>query len=385
MTFIINRYLIRETCRPLAAILGTLIALFASFSAADILADAVNGLLPTDMIAEMIGLKVLISLEVLIPISLYLSVVLSFGRLYGDSEFPAMFALGITPARVVGAMLTLSACVALLVAGLSLVARPWAYHKMHDLAGRAETTLNLGAMQAGTFYITQHGARVIFLAHRAGPAATARQVFVLARHSDRITIISAQQANPLPWAGSDQTPDVYMKNANIYEIGRASGQSDKILSAQGVLMNPQSSSGASTGYSAVAVSTARLASSSRAPDIAEFQWRLSTGLSTLLLGMLGIPLGRARPRQGKYSKFGVAILIYSSYYLLCTTARTLVQHSMVPRMPGIWWAPALLAFLLIIMAGPRPKLGFKIRRKLALNKLAQPSSLPPLTRDIDPA
>ena len=122
-SLIIYRYLIREISKPLTIILGILMALFAGHSAAGFLSDAVNGLLPIDTVAEMIGLKVLISLEVLIPVSLYISVLLSFGKLYGDSEFTAMFALRVTPARVMGAVLTLSGCLALFVAGLSLVTR----------------------------------------------------------------------------------------------------------------------------------------------------------------------------------------------------------------------------------------------------------------------
>ena len=69
-TLIINRYLIREISKPLATILAVLVTLFASYSAAEFLSDAVNGLLPTNTIGEMIGLKALISLEVLIPVSL---------------------------------------------------------------------------------------------------------------------------------------------------------------------------------------------------------------------------------------------------------------------------------------------------------------------------
>ena len=123
---IINRYLIREISKPLATILAVLVTLFASYSAAEFLSDAVNGLLPTNTIGEMIGLKALISLEVLIPVSLYTSIILSFGKLYSDSEFTAMFALRVSPLRVMGSVLTLSGALAVLVALLSLFARPWA-------------------------------------------------------------------------------------------------------------------------------------------------------------------------------------------------------------------------------------------------------------------
>ena len=97
---IITRYLLREILWPFAIVLGVLAVLFTSFGAASFLSDAVNGLLPTDMIVQVIGLRTLIALEMLIPISLYLSVVMALGRLYVDSEITALFALGLTPARL---------------------------------------------------------------------------------------------------------------------------------------------------------------------------------------------------------------------------------------------------------------------------------------------
>ena len=80
-----------------------------------------------------------------------------------------------------------------------------------------------------------------------------------------------------------------------------------------------------------------------APDVAELQWRLSTSCSTLLLGMLGVPLSRARPRQHRNTKVGIAILVYAGYYLFYESARTWVQNGVIPAFPGLWGAPALLA------------------------------------------
>ena len=99
---IITRYLLREIVGPLAIVLSVLAVLFTSYGAAAFLSDAVNGLLPTDMIVQVIGLRTLIALEVLIPISLYLAVVLALGRMYFDSEITALFALGVRPGRVMG-------------------------------------------------------------------------------------------------------------------------------------------------------------------------------------------------------------------------------------------------------------------------------------------
>jgi lipopolysaccharide export system permease protein len=345
---IIRRYLIREISRPLALILGILVVLFGSYSASDFLSDAVNGLVPTNMLMEMVGLKVLIALDVLIPISLYLSVLLAFGRLYGDSEITALFALRIPPGWVVRAVLTLACFLAVVVGFESLVLRPMAYETLHELSNQAESMLNIDAMEAGTFYLGEQGRRVIFLTQRAGPGAPARDVFVRLKYPDHTEIIYAKLAAKLPGSHPGNGSDVHLSDVHLYNISNNNLQSDQALNAQDFIVNTKVQAAAPPGYSAVAASTAQLAASRNAADVAELQWRLSTPVSTLLLGLLGIPMSRAKPRQGKYTKFGAAILIYALYYLLCTSARAWVQNGDVPSFPGLWWAPGLLALFLLV-------------------------------------
>jgi len=61
-----------------------------------------------------------------------------------------------------------------------------------------------------------------------------------------------------------------------------------------------------------------------------------------------VPLSRARPRQHRNAKVGIAILIYAGYYLLYESARVWVQTGVIPAFPGLWIAPALLAMVLIV-------------------------------------
>ena len=62
---------------------------------------------------------------------------------------------------------------------------------------------------------------------------------------------------------------------------------------------------------------------------------------------MGMPLSRMRPREGRGARIGTAFLVYFGYYLLCTSARTWVQHGAIGRFPGIWWAPLALSLLLL--------------------------------------
>ena len=342
----IDHYLIREISKPFAAILGILVALFAGYSFAGILSDAVNGLLPIGTIVQLAALKVLISLEVLIPISLYIAVVLAFGRLYADSEYTAMSALGMAPPRLGRPVLILATGLAVMVSCLSLVVRPWAYATSHAITQRAAAMLNVNAMEAGTFYVGQDDRQVIFLTSRAGPDSPARNVFVVRQLNGHTEVIFAKRGMALPAQPGGQR-QVHLTDAHIYQLYAQNSRNDQLLNAQGIALDPNSAPGSAPGYSPVAASTAHLLGSSAPRDVAELQWRLSTGISTLLLGLLGMPLSRGRPRQNKYTKFGPAILIYSGYYLLCTSARTWVEHGEVSRIPGLWWAPCLLALFLL--------------------------------------
>ncbi len=147
-----------EISKPFAAILGILVALFAGYSLASILADAVNGLLPIGMIAQLAALKVLISLEVLIPISLYIAVVLAFGRLSCGFRDDRHVGPGhdAAPARPAGAdpRRRPRGHGFLPVAGRA----PLGLCHSHAITERAAAMLNVNAMEAGTFYVGQMAA-----------------------------------------------------------------------------------------------------------------------------------------------------------------------------------------------------------------------------------
>src|SRR6185312_4260064 len=324
----------------MAVMLTVLVVLFASYSAGNLLNDAVNGLMPADTIAALVGLKALISLEVLIPVSLYVSVVLAFGRLYSDSEFTAMFALGVTPTRVLRVVATMAGLLAMIVAVLSLAVRPWAYQLSHELTKRAETMLSTDYMEAGTFYRGDKGNRVIFVEHRDGPKTPAKNIFVQTMHEGHPRIIYAQSADSKALEPGQDTADVLLKDAHVYDFLPSGQPDDTAMTVEEVTVPTGNRSVKAPEYASTAASTPMLIASGQPADTAELEWRLSTPISTLLLGLLGVPLSRSKPRQSRYAKIGTAILLYSFYYLVCTSARTWVQHGTIGAFPGIWWAPA---------------------------------------------
>jgi lipopolysaccharide export system permease protein len=112
-------------------------------------------------------------------------------------------------------------------------------------------------------------------------------------------------------------------------------------------------------YRVKSAPTASIARSEDSEEIAEFQWRLSTPLATLLLAMLGVPLSRSSPRRGKYAKVTTAVVIFAVYYNLSALAKKWVEKGILDTLPGIWWIQFLLAGLLVVLLWQPPKVFFQ--------------------------
>lgn len=90
---VIERYLMREIARQAILISGLLVVMFASYSAQRYLTEAANGTLALPVVLAVIFYKIVISLEMLLPVGLYVAAAVVLGRLHTDSEITAFFCL----------------------------------------------------------------------------------------------------------------------------------------------------------------------------------------------------------------------------------------------------------------------------------------------------
>ncbi|MBP1750531.1 MAG: lptF, partial [Deltaproteobacteria bacterium] len=143
----------------MVSMLAVLVIIFAAYSTNRYLADATFGLMSINTIIFIILLKVLIALEVVLPTSLYLAVIVGLGRLYNDNEMTALFASGVSLRRVLAVVFVLSVPVALLGGSLSLAVRPWAYEQFFWLKAKAKAEFDVTRLKAGRFYKIGEGNR----------------------------------------------------------------------------------------------------------------------------------------------------------------------------------------------------------------------------------
>lgn len=341
------KYLIREVLKPSAVVCGLLVALFAGYSWVTFLAKAVNALLPANMILTLIALKVGIALEVLIPISLYFGVILGFGRLYTDSEMKAFMACGVNPYRILLAIFVLSCFVGVIVSIFSLYLRPLAYEESYRLKAEGEAGFRMSNLDAGHFYERRNGSLVFFAEDIDQDHQKLSGVFVQSENGDNLQVFSAKTAQEQidPQSGIS-IPVLFdgfeYKLTREGEIKHISGFSRLAIYPQELVAE----------YRRKAESTRNLLKSDSRKDIAELQWRFIAPFSAILMGLLGVPLSRASPRQGKYAKTFTATVIFSVYYFAQLMVKTLVEQGNLPIIPGLWWIILGLGALLAYWLAP---------------------------------
>lgn len=342
---IIRRYLSLEILKPLGGMLAVLVTIFAAYSTSRYLADAMYGLMSLQTTIELIVLKVVISLEVLLPSSLFLSVVIGLGRLYKDHEMTALFATGVSLERVLHVVLALSVPVALLVASLSLSLRPWAYERTFWLRAKAKAEFDVGRLKAGKFYELGEGNQVIFIEKVDRERMRAEGVFMQKARSseqDMLEVVCAKEAyQSLDQATGRQL--IVFRNGSFYEFPRTGTSPGRAMQSNEYALSLWPKEITPLQHKTKAASTLQLARSHNPADIAELQWRFSAPLAAVLLALIGVPLSRTNPRKGKHAKVAAALLVCAVYNVLGTMAKLGVERSVVPPLPGIWWVPGLLA------------------------------------------
>ncbi len=354
---IIDRYLRHEISVPFLAVNIVLFAIFLTFSLTRFLIDANAGLLHAGEVIQLTFLKSLISLEVLLPLSLYLAVMIGLGRLYSDSEIYAMRASGISEMRLLRPIVRFALLLAVLIALFSIFVRPWAYAKSYQIKAQAESSAEVDRIQPARFYTFGASGRTVFIGGISRGGAELDKVFIRTRKNGDLQVITSNTGHMEFWARPGYHRLV-LKDASVYKL--VTGGPDVFAQLGTFSLWIPAGEPDPVGYKTKSTATFDLGGSGSTHDLAELQWRMSTPLSALLLALLAIPLSRSKPRQGRYARMLVAIVIYTLYFNLMDVARTRVESG---ASSGIWWVPMLLGLLVLVLFVPWARFARKLPRR----------------------
>ena len=362
---ILDRYLIKEMLVTWLAVTVVLLVIMIGDVLARSLRGVTDGAITPDTLMVLVGIKSISLLVTLIPLGLYLGILLAHGRFYRDNEITVMQACGsgwsdlLRPTAVVGLI------GAVLITLLTVYASPWSARYEQKLTQDLKEQSALSILTPGKFVESGDGKTVFFVKNTTADRSQFNDVFMYRQRSNQLPAVDI--ARIASYQKDVQSGNEYL----IFTDGQTTigrpGDPDYTVTQfkrQGVLRPKETA--AAPSLRRKGKSLEQLWASDDAADKAELQWRISIPLAALILALLAVPLSYTSPREGRFGKIAIAILIYIPYANLLVLMRKWIASGTVPAWVGLWpihiLVLGLITYLLIKRVGWR---WFRQRRGLA--------------------
>lgn len=175
---IIFRYLLKEVVKTQLAVFFVLMTIFISQKFVRVLGDASEGGIPGQLVMVFIGLKIPELAGMMLPLSLFLGILLAYGRIYADSEMTVLHACGVSEWYVVRVTLILSLVTAIVTGAFSLYLAPMAAEYEYQVKEKLAADSGLTTLVAGRFQRTGNDKAVVFVHDKNREDNTLDKVFV---------------------------------------------------------------------------------------------------------------------------------------------------------------------------------------------------------------
>jgi len=252
-------------------------------------------------------------------------------------------------------VLKLALVVALITGLTSIVARPWAYRTSYALESQAAAQFDLKKMSAGEF-LNMEGSDYTFMARDIDLERGIHKGVFLHKHHQkqgRIEIIVAEEAE-MPTLNPGRALQARFFNGHNYLLDMREEVDVSMQFKELVVQMPNEE--AVERYRRKAETTLNLSQSRQPKDIAEYQWRITTPLATILLALIAVPLARTAPRESRFRNFAIALGVYIALFSIVSVLRTLMEQDKIGEFPGLWGAyAAQTVVLLLLLMQPRRK------------------------------
>jgi lipopolysaccharide export system permease protein len=338
MKWTVERYLLREVVQTWLGVTGVLVAILLANQLSRVLGQAADNQYGRHVVVDLIALGAIMNLSVIVPVGLLLSVVLTLGRMYHDSEIAALQACGYGPRRMLVPLFAFAAVIAVGLAWLTFVQVPRADREVQLLRQSAIKEAQFGQLDAGRFRAFS-GGDIVFYAEHVGADGVLHNVFVQRQIADRIEVALANSAT-YSRAAEDGSHLVTLFDGRRYEgiPGHADFRVIEFREHGIPIATPPTIGGTQDPDTKP---TRELLGSLAPADIAQLQIRGSAPIMAILLTLIAVPLSRLQPRQGRYARVGAAIVAYFLYSNLLSVAKVWLEKGDLPPLVGVWWVHLL--------------------------------------------
>jgi lipopolysaccharide export system permease protein len=336
-TKIIDNYVAREVLGPFG--LGVLLLTFALVTARllKLTEMVVNHGVSVSAVASLIGFIMPAFLELTFPMAVLLGVLMGFGRMSGDRELIAARACGISLYRLAMPVMGVAFTVYALSSWLAFSVRPWANRSLEERLFDLTRTASSAGLREKVFNREFPGL-VMYIDTLSPVDGTLRGVMISdARNPAQQNTIIARRGIMIP---NEDTKSITLRlfDGSLFGV-EADRNASHVTSFHTYDLNVHPEEGLDLGRRdpdemsyAELRRTIVAARSAGQPDYeaeTELASKYTVPFTTLLFGLMGVPLGLKPARGGQSERFGVAIALFFLYYSLMRAGEALAERAQV--------------------------------------------------------
>jgi lipopolysaccharide export system permease protein len=311
----------KELARGFGATLVVILTIMLTYFLIRTVGQAASGAIAPQDVVLLMGYVMLQHLPTMLALSLFVSTVVTLGRMYRDSEMVIWFSAGVGLARFVRPALRMAWPVLLVVALLVLFAWPWGNRSSLELRERYQQRGDLSRVTPGVFQSSSDGRRVFFVERDSADGVNARNVFILSRQEHSESVTSARSGR-LETEGDQRV--LVLERGQRNDVDLKTGEHG--LSSFGTyrVVASEKASRSAENRSPRTVATIDLLRNPLPRHQGELTWRFGLLLGAANLLLLGIGLAATNPRRASNWNLLFALLAFFVYYNLVNLSQAWV-------------------------------------------------------------
>ncbi|TBR37606.1 LPS export ABC transporter permease LptF [Marinomonas agarivorans] len=368
------RYLTREVLVSTAAVSLILLLIISSGRFISYLGQVAEGKISFGFLFVILGLKLPEFIQLVIPLAFFVSLLLTYGRLYIENEMSVLFSCGISKVKLMQYSLGIALLVMILSAFFSLWLVPYSEYQS-DIAKQEQAKLTVfDFIQPGKFQ--GRGRKTTYIEAITPEEGWMSNIFIADIEDNQgknIPVqILASHAEQVKVADENNSTYLVLKNGTRFEgaPGSAEYRIVKFDTYAILLVDAQTTE----KYNLSALPSHRLWSVDTPNEAAEWHWRLGLIIIIPILTIIAVSLSQVNPRQGRFFKILPATLLMILYLGLLIWGKGAIEKETTPVILGLWWIHGIFALIAAILFMQFNDVSLKLHRSKLIESKNRSSS-----------
>ena len=351
---ILRRYMTQQVAANTAIVLLFLMALMLGGRLIRYFGIAAEGRLDVGLLFAIIGYNIPTFLELILPLSFFIALMLVLGRMYVDHEMSVLFASGISRGRLTRLMIPLITGLFVFQMGISLWAKPWGLSNSEQIWQTQSLGSLLDLVRPKTFISS--GNYHLYVDEFDKEKRELKNLYVVQQQTDKSgkiakndVIITATRAYQVPSKDTDSSMQLDLFQGRRYELGTNQAKYNQASFEKYRITLEKPASEKITETNVETQTTAKLLAHTQKPEVkAELGYRFTMPWLIIIAAMLATPLAQVRPRQGRWLRLLPSVLIFASCAISIISLRTAIGKERISEYAYIWLIVGFIAFALLL-------------------------------------